>query len=162
MRHTKAFAVIAGVLTCAIGAMAQAGDVYKYVDERGNTLYTDKPIPGAVLREHRRAASRRSRGAHAYAAQPVRHQCISSPPATSASPTRRTDTRVAATVAKDLEATRAERCKKARENYQTSINSQRLYRTDARWQARIPDRRRTRPAAHRSAKEVDSICGPQG
>ena len=51
MRHTKALAVIAGVLSCAVflGGMAHAGDVYKYVDERGTTLYTDKPIPGAVL-----------------------------------------------------------------------------------------------------------------
>ena len=38
---------IAGVVI--ICAVAHAGDVYKYVDERGNTLYTDKPIPGAVL-----------------------------------------------------------------------------------------------------------------
>ena len=51
MRHTKALAVIAGVLASAtfIGGAAHAGDVYKYVDERGTTLYTDKPIPGAVL-----------------------------------------------------------------------------------------------------------------
>ena len=51
MRHIKILAVIAGVLTCAssIRRSAQAGDVYKYVDERGTTLYTDKPIPGAVL-----------------------------------------------------------------------------------------------------------------
>ena len=38
MRHSTLVAVIAGVLTCAV---AQAGDVYKSVDERGNTLYTD-------------------------------------------------------------------------------------------------------------------------
>ena len=46
MRQTKILAVIAGLLTAAC---ANAGDVYKYVDERGNTLYTDKPMPGAVL-----------------------------------------------------------------------------------------------------------------
>ena len=51
MRHTKALAVIAGVLVSAtlLGGTAHAGDIYKYVDDRGNTLYTDKPIPGAVL-----------------------------------------------------------------------------------------------------------------
>ena len=46
MRHIKILAVIAGVLGCAA---AQAGDVYKYVDSQGKTMYTDKPIPGAVL-----------------------------------------------------------------------------------------------------------------
>ena len=45
MRHIKALAVFAGVLTCLSvhTQMAQAGDVYKYVDERGTSLYTDKP-----------------------------------------------------------------------------------------------------------------------
>ncbi|HET9472875.1 MAG TPA: DUF4124 domain-containing protein, partial [Steroidobacteraceae bacterium] len=45
MRQSISLAVIAGVLACGV---AHAGDVYKYVDERGQTLYTDKPIPGAV------------------------------------------------------------------------------------------------------------------
>src|SRR4051812_14129320 len=49
MRHSTSLAVIAGVLGCAVlWNVAQAGDVYKYVDERGNTLYTDRPMPGAV------------------------------------------------------------------------------------------------------------------
>ena len=97
--------------------MAQAGDVYKYVDERGNTLYTDKPIPGAVRREHRLAASAGSRRS-ATTPRSRPRPTASSPPAISASPTRRTTQRVAANVAKDLEASRAERCKKAREDYQ--------------------------------------------
>ena len=45
MRHPTILVLVAAVLTCAI---AQAGDVYKYVDERGQTMYTDKPIPGAT------------------------------------------------------------------------------------------------------------------
>jgi len=51
MRYTNILAAIAGALTCAVVLceVAQAGDVYKYVDERGATMYTDKPIPGAVL-----------------------------------------------------------------------------------------------------------------
>jgi hypothetical protein len=45
MRHTKALAVIAGVLTCATIQIqvVHAGDVYKYVDERGTTLIEKKP-----------------------------------------------------------------------------------------------------------------------
>src|SRR5678815_6191576 len=45
MRHSTILAVIVGVLTCTA---VQAGDVYKYTDERGNTMYTDRPMPGAV------------------------------------------------------------------------------------------------------------------
>ena len=45
MRHSTIIAVIVGVLTCTA---VQAGDVYKYTDERGNTMYTDRPMPGAV------------------------------------------------------------------------------------------------------------------
>ena len=39
MRRPTIIAVIASVLTCAVLSNAtQAGDVYKYVDEKGNTL----------------------------------------------------------------------------------------------------------------------------
>ncbi len=33
------------------------GDVYKYTDERGNTMYTDRPMPGAIKVSSRLAAS---------------------------------------------------------------------------------------------------------
>ena len=51
MKQTRNLAVMAAVLGCALvhAGKAEAGDVYKYVDDRGNTMYTDKPIPGAVL-----------------------------------------------------------------------------------------------------------------
>src|SRR6185369_12401729 len=115
----------AAVLTCAV---AQAGDVYKYTDERGQTMYTDKPIPGAV-RVSTGAQRPPEVAARSYAAQQsaqnsqlaASNQRISD---------QQNDSRIAANVAKDLEATRAERCKKARADYQSSINSRRLYRLD--------------------------------
>ena len=45
MRHSTILAAIAGALICTA---VQAGDVYKYTDERGNTMYTDRPMPGAI------------------------------------------------------------------------------------------------------------------
>ena len=162
MRHTKALTAIAGVLTCAslLAGMAHAGDVYKYVDEHGTTLYTDKPIPGAVLV---------STGSQRPPEVAARNYAASQSAASSqlaASNQRiadsQNDSRVASTVAKDLEASRAERCKKAREIYTTSINSQRLYR-------QTPDGKReyltdAELAQQRldAAKSVDAICGPQG
>jgi hypothetical protein len=157
MRHSIILAVIAGVFTCAL---AHAGDVYKYVDERGTTLYTDKPIPGAVLVS---TGSQRppEAAARSYAAT---QSATSSQLAASNQriADSQNDSRVAANVAKDLEASRAERCKKARAIYTTSINSQRLYR-------QTPDGKReyltdAELAQQRldAAKSVDAICGPQG
>jgi hypothetical protein len=157
MRHSIILAVIAGVFTCAL---AHAGDVYKYVDEHGTTLYTDKPIPGAVLVS---TGSQRppEAAARSYAAT---QSATSSQLAASNQriADSQNDSRVAANVAKDLEASRAERCKKARAIYTTSINSQRLYR-------QTPDGKReyltdAELAQQRldAAKSVDAICGPQG
>ena len=162
MRHTKALAVIAGVLASAtfIGGAAHAGDVYKYVDERGTTLYTDKPIPGAVL-----VSAGTQRPAEYAARVNAANQAATNAQLTASNgriATNQSDARVAANVAKDLEASRAERCKQARDTYTKSINSQRLYR-------QLPDGKREylndaeiEKQRLDSAKAVDSICGPQG
>lgn len=162
MRHTRALAVIAGVLTCAVlhSGMAQAGDVYKYVDERGTTLYTDKPIPGAVL-VSTGAQRPPEASARAYAA----NQAASNAQLTASNDriaTTQNDARVAANVARDLEASRAERCKKAREAYTQAINSQRLYRTNADGTRQYLNDAELSQQRVDSAKAVEAICGPQG
>jgi hypothetical protein len=156
MRHPRILVFVAVVLTCAI---AQAGDVYKYVDERGVTMYTDKPIPGAV-----RVSTANQRPAEAAASSYAQQQAAQS--STLAASNQRiaeqqNDARVAANVAKDLESTRAERCKKARADYQTTINSRRLYREADGKREYLND---AELAAMRveAAKQVEAICGPQG
>jgi hypothetical protein len=156
MRSTI-IAVLAGVLA---SAAAQAGDIYKYVDESGKTLYTDKPIPGAVLvatgSQRPTEVAQRS-----YASQQAatNNQLAASNQRIAQG---QSDARIAAQVAKDLEATRIERCKKARADYDSAINSRRLY-TEA------PDGKRTYLTDDEivktridAAKAVESICGPQG
>lgn len=157
MRHPRILVLVAAVLTCAI---AQAGDVYKYVDERGMTMYTDKPIPGAV-----RVSSGTQRPAEAAARSYAEQQSAQNSQLAASNQriaTQENDARIAANVAKDLEATRAERCKKARADYQSSLNSRRMYRE-------LPDGKReylsdAELAASRveAAKQVEAICGPQG
>ena len=155
MRHSITLAVIAGVLTCGF---AHAGDVYKYVDERGQTLYTDKPIPGAI-RVASTAPRPNASSTHSSQQAASNQQLAASNQRISQN---QNDQRVAANVAKDLEASRAERCKKARSDYNNSINSQRLYRTDKDGNrvyltdAELSQRRID------NAKAVESICGPQG
>ena len=157
MRHSITLAVIAGVLACGV---AHAGDVYKYVDERGQTLYTDKPIPGAV-----RVASTAPRptasAARSYASQQAAtgQQLAASNQRISQA---QDDSRVAGGVAKDLEAARVERCKKARSDYDTSINSLRLYKLDKDGNRVYLSDVELAQRRIDAAKAVESICGPQG
>ena len=72
------------------------------------------------------------------------------------------DQRVAANVAKDLEASRLERCKKAREDYNTTINSLRLYRTDKEGNRVYLNDAELSQRRIDAAKAVEAICGPQG
>jgi len=157
MRHSKFLIVIAGVL---LGAAAQAGDVYKYVDDRGNTLYTDKPIPGAV-----RVATGSQRppevAQQAYATQQAANN-RNLADSNQRLATAQSDQRVAATVAKDLEATRAERCKQARANYQTSITSRRMYNEGKDGKRTYLNDAELSQQRVDAAKQVESICGPQG
>lgn len=162
MRHSKFIAIIAGVLTCgpALWGVAQAGDVYKYVDERGQTLYTDKPIPGAI-----KVASGTPRppeaASRAYASQQAANaqQLAASNQRISQA---QNDSRVADAVAKDLAASRAERCKQARKEYDNSINSMRLYTQDKDGNRTYLSDAELAQRRIDAKKTVDAICGPQG
>ena len=157
MRQLKTLAVIVGILTCA---SAHAGDVYKYVDERGTTLYTDKPIPGAVrvstgAQQPPEVAQRNYTAAQAASNSQL--NAVNRRIADS-----QENSRVAATVAKDLEASRAERCKKARDDYNTSITSRRMYREGANGERQYLSDAELAQQRVDSAKAVEAICGPQG
>jgi len=162
MRHTKIIAVIAGVLACAAvqTEQVQAGDVYKYVDEKGTTLYTDKPIPGAVLVS---AGSQRPPevASRTYAATQA---ATNSQLATSNQriADSQNNARVSSTVAKDLEDQRKENCKKARDQYQLSISRTRLYRPGADGQPQYLSAEEVDKARIEAVKQVEAICGPQG
>jgi Domain of unknown function (DUF4124) len=157
MRHPTVLVFVAAVLTCAI---AQAGDVYKYVDERGMTMYTDKPIPGAV-----RVSTGTQRPTEVTARSYAQQQAAQN--STLAASNQRiteqqNDARVAANVAKDLETTRADRCKKARADYQTTINSRRLYRDQPGGQRQYLTDAELAAMRVEAAMQVEAICGPQG
>jgi hypothetical protein len=155
--RTSTLLVIASLLACAT---AQAGDVYKYVDPQGRTHYTDKPIPGA---ERVATGAQRPPEAAAQAyAQQQNNQNRQLADSNQRIATQQSDTRAQEQVAKDLEATRAERCKKAREDYSSQIAARRIYKDN-------PDGTRSylsdaEIAASRvnAQKAVESICGPQG
>jgi hypothetical protein len=157
MRQINILAVVAAALACAV---AHAGDVYKYVDERGNTMYTDKPIPGAVLVKtttprpaestQRATATAQANDANRLAAS---NQRIAD---------NQANARAAANVARDLEASRVERCKQAREQYQQSLTNRRLYREKPDGQKEYLNEAELAQARVDSYKNVEAICGPQG
>jgi hypothetical protein len=156
MRHTTILAVITGVLTCVT---AQAGDVYKYVDERGNTLYTDKPMPGAE-RVTTVAPRPPEAAARSYAAQQsaTNNQLSSSNERIAQG---QDNQRIASNVAKDLAASRAERCTKAREQYTKTIQTMSMYRMRDGKREYLTEAELTQARVDAN-RTVETICGPQG
>ena len=157
MRHSTIIAVIVGVLTCTA---VQAGDVYKYTDERGNTMYTDRPMPGAVRISSGAQRPQEVAARNAAAEQSATTQQLAASNQRIAQGQQ--DARAAAQVAKDLEASRAARCKQARDNYNTAINSRRLYTTDKDGNRQYLSDTQIASERIEAQKSVDAICGPQG
>jgi hypothetical protein len=155
--RTSTLIVIASVLACAT---AQGGDVYKYVDSQGRTHYTDRPMPGA---ERVSAATQRppEAAAKTYAQQQStqNRQLADSNQRIAA---QQGDARAREQVAKDLEATRAERCKKAREDYNRSIEARRMYKDGPNGTRTYLTDAEIAASRVEAQKAVESICGPQG
>ena len=105
MRRAAAIAIF-GLLPLT----AAFADVYRSVDAQGHVQYSDTPTPAA----NATAASAAAAGS-----------TLNSDPA------RDTLAQQAAqqAVQKDLAATRAEQCSKATENYNSSVQARRIYRT---------------------------------
>ena len=162
MRHTRVLAVTTAVVTCMFGFshLVNAGNVYKHVDERGITMYTDKPFPGAVLvstgSQHPPDVAMRNQAAQQAA---MNSQLAASNQRIADS---QANTRLAATVNKDLDATRAERCKKAKEAYTISINARRLYRDTPDGKREFLNDAEIAKQRLDAAKAVEVTCGPQG
>lgn len=117
-------ALIPVALSASMLLAAQAhADVYKYTDEKGNVHYTDKPstLPAERLNiQSQRTdlvalqARQQEELERANAASQARQQTAAQ---------KAEDRKTASAMAAD----KAEQCKKARERYDSYMNSQRLY-----------------------------------
>jgi hypothetical protein len=124
MRRAAAFAILGFLPLTA--AMA---DVYRSTDAQGHVAYSDTPSPGAQLvhvqnpRATLSAPTPSSNGAPSAAsaapksADPVHDQLAAQA--------------AQQTVDKDVASTRAEQCSKATDNYNSSIQARRIYKTGA-------------------------------
>jgi hypothetical protein len=126
MRRAAAFAIF-GLLPLTVAI----ADVYRSTDAQGHVAYSDTPSPGAELVhvQNPRAAP----SAPGPSASTASNASTSSAPPKSTDPVRDTLATQAAqqAVDKDLAATRAEQCTKATDNYNSSVQARRIYKTGA-------------------------------
>jgi len=109
--------------TCALLSGIASADVYKYRDEHGNVLYTDKPrtLPAERLDMH----SQKTDLVAVQARQDAEMQRMQAQDeARRQSQTERSEERAAAQLSA---ADKADRCAKARQRYDTYINARKLY-----------------------------------
>lgn len=162
MSQTKILAVLASALCCVLvpSQEAWAGDVYRTIDASGRPVLSDRPSPGAVLvstgaqrppevAQRMQAAARAADSAQINAS----NQRIA---------TAQSNSQAASTVARDLEASRTERCEKAKAFYQNTINSQRLYRTKEDGSREYLSDQELAQARVDALQARNAICGPQG
>jgi hypothetical protein len=142
------------VAALALSAGTAGADVYKFTDDKGNVLYTDKPATLPAQRLN--VQSQKTDVVEAQARQKAEmEQLQNSNQTTQQSAAQQEDKKAAEQLsAKD----KAERCAKARERYDNYMNSQRLYQADANGERHyLGDAELT--AARTSAKvSMDELC----
>lgn len=138
----------------ALAAGEAGADVYKYRDDNGNVLYTDKPR--TLPAERLNVQSQRTDVVAVEARQQAeRERWQEATRASESSNAQRTDRKEAAELsAKD----KAERCAQARERYDTYMNSQRLYQQDASGERRYLTSEELDAARAAAKTSMDTLC----
>ncbi|MFL6548519.1 MAG: DUF4124 domain-containing protein [Povalibacter sp.] len=142
------------IATLVLGTGVAHADVYKFVDAHGNVLYTDKP---ATLPAQR--LSVQSHKTDVVEAQARQQAEMSRMQAANQTTTQNAQQQADKKAAGELtEKDKAERCVKARERYDSYMNSQRLYESQANGERRyLSDAELT--TARTSAKaSMDELC----
>ena len=145
------------MLTAAAVAFAAgpvAADVYKFKDEHGNVLYTDKP--STLPAERLNIQSQKTDTVAVQARQQEELKGLQEP--NQATQRSAPDARAQQQAAQTTATQNADQCTKARQRYDTYMNSQRLYEQGADGQRRyLTDAELT--AARASAKaSMDVMC----
>jgi Domain of unknown function (DUF4124) len=142
-------------LTASVLLAAPAGaDVYKFKDDKGNVLYTDKP--STLPAERLNIQSQKTDVVAVQARQEADQQRQSSSDKTTTqnSQQRGDNAQAAEMTAKD----KAERCTKARERYDVYMNSQKLYEQAPNGDRRYLSSDELVAAREQAKRSMDAMC----
>jgi hypothetical protein len=142
-------------LTASVLLAAPAGaDVYKFKDDKGNVLYTDKP--STLPAERLNIQSQKTDVVAVQAREQVEQQRQSSSDKTTTQNSQQRADNAQATemTAKD----KAERCTKARERYDVYMNSQKLYEQAPNGDRRYLSSDELVSAREQAKRSMDAMC----
>ncbi len=138
------------------GVCAASSDVYSYKDASGQTHFTDRWRPGAVLVKRGTASAQRS--------QPPSQPNVTRPADSGQAERIRNDLQQAAMarlVQADVQKKREEQCKKATEAYDKSIAARRIYKQDEKGNREFLSDAEADQARLRARQERDAACSPR-
>lgn len=137
-----------------LAAGSARADVYKFTDDKGNVLYTDKPA--TLPAERLNIQSNKTDIVAVQARQEAEIKRMQEADrARQQSSTQQADQRAAQELtAKD----KAERCTRARERYDNYMNSQRLYQTDEKGERRYLDSAELDAARNSAKVSMEELC----
>jgi hypothetical protein len=142
------------VATLVFGSGMASADVYKFVDAHGNVLYTDKPA--TLPAERLSVQSHKTDTAEAQARQQAE---MSRMQAANQASTQNAQQQADKKQAGELtEKDKAERCVKARERYDSYMNSQRLYEAQANGERRYLTDAELTTARTAAKSTMDELC----
>jgi len=142
-------------LTASVLLAAPAGaDVYKFKDDKGNVLYTDKP--STLPAERLNIQSQKTDVVAVQAREQAEQQPQSSSDKTTTQNSQQRADNAQATemTAKD----KAERCTKARERYDVYMNSQKLYEQAPNGDRRYLSSDELVSAREQAKRSMDAMC----
>jgi hypothetical protein len=145
------------MLTAAAAAFAAgpaAADVYKFKDDHGNVLYTDKPATLPAERLNIQSNKTDTVAVQARAEEEAKRQQDAdraNQQATGQGKDQQQATQLSATQ-------KAEQCAKARQRYDTYMNSQRLFQQDANGERRYLSEEELSAARASAKASMDVMC----
>lgn len=137
-----------------LAAGSASADVYKFTDDKGNVLYTDKPA--TLPAERLNIESNKTDVVAVQARQEAEMKRMQDAQRTrQQGSAQQADQKAAQELtAKD----KAERCTRARERYDSYMNSQRLYQTDEKGERRYLDSAELDAARNSAKVSMEELC----
>jgi hypothetical protein len=138
-------------ICCALLAYGAQADVYKYKDEKGNVLYTDKPqfLPAERL-------SIKSENSNIVDLD--KHDEDAAPPTDTSSKQPKESAAERKKASQSMAAGKAEACNKAREDFRQRMSAQRLYEEDGKGNRRYLTEKELDASRSAAKQAMEALC----